>query len=71
MTARILKITTPFNSVLYWTGSILSADIADAVMVSDSNRIAWHDKCDEAAMLRARDHFAEQFSDSIVEMVNI
>ena len=45
MTAQILKITTPFNSILYWTGSILSANIADAVMVSDENRIAEHEFC--------------------------
>lgn len=71
MTAKILKITTPFNSILYWTGSILSNDIADAVMVTENSRIAWHDKVDADAMLRARDHFADQYSDSIVEMVNI
>ena len=71
MTAKILKITTPFNSILYWTGSILSDNIADAVMVTENNRIAWHDKCDEKAMLRARDHFAKQFTDSIVEIINI
>jgi hypothetical protein len=71
MTAQILKITTPFNSRLYWTGSILSENIADAVMVTDNTRIAWHDKCDAKAMDRARDHFAAQFTDSIVEIINI
>ena len=71
MTAQILKITTPFNSILYWTGSILSANIADAVMVTDSNRVAWYDKCDADAMIRARDFYVEQFSDSIVELVSI
>jgi hypothetical protein len=71
MTAKILKITTPFNSILYWTGSILSNDIADAVMVTENSRIAWHDKVDAPAMLRARKHFAGEYTDSIVEIVNI
>jgi len=71
MIAKILKITTPFNSVLYWTGSILSNDIADAVMVSESTRIAWHDKVDSDAMTRAREYFADEYDDSIVEIVNI
>lgn len=71
MTAQILKITTPFNSRLYWTGSNLSDNIADAVMVTDNTRIAWYDKCDANAMDRARDHFAAQFTDSIVEIINI
>jgi len=71
MTAKILKVTTPFNSVLYWTGSILSNDIADAVMVSENSRIAWHDLVDFEAMDRARDYFADEYDDSIVEIVNI
>jgi hypothetical protein len=71
MIAKILKITTPFNSVLYWTGSILSNDIADAVMVSENTRIAWHDKVDADAMTRARSYFADEYDDSIVEIVNI
>ena len=71
MTAKILKITTPFNSRLYWTGSILSDDIADAVMVTDENRIAWHDKCDANAMIRARNFFANEYNDSVVEIIEI
>lgn len=71
MTAKILKITTPFNSVLYWTGSVLSYDIADAVMVSDENRIAWYDTCEVEAMTRARNFFANQYNDSVVEIINI
>ena len=71
MTAKILKITTPFNSILYWTGSILSNDIADAVMVTENTRIAWYDTCEPDAMSQAREYFADQYSDSIVEMVNI
>lgn len=71
MTAQILKITTPFNSILYWTGSLLSANVADAVMVTDENRVAWHDKCDATAMVRARDHFANEYNDSVVEIINI
>ncbi len=71
MTAQILKITTPFNSRLYWTGSTLSDNVADAVMVTDNNRVAWYDKCDADAMIRAQEFYSEQFSDSIVEMVSI
>ena len=71
MTAKILKVTTPFNSVLYWTGSILSNDIADAIMVTDNNRVNWFDTCELDAMSHAREYFADQYTDSIVEMVNI
>ena len=71
MTAQILKITTPFNSILYWTGSTLSYNIADAVMVSGENRIAWYDKCDADAMNRARKHFAKEHTDAVVEIINI
>lgn len=71
MTAKILKITTPFNSILYWTGSILSNEMADAVMVTEENRVNRFDTCDPIAMKRARDYFADQYTDSIVEMVEI
>lgn len=71
MIAQILKITTPFNSVLYWTGGTLSENIADAAMVTDSNRIAWCDKCSAAAMESARGYFADVYSDGIVEVVSI
>ena len=71
MTAQILKITTPFNSILYWTGSILSANIADAVMVTDENRIAEHDKCNPDVMKMACKYFADIYTDSIVEIINI
>ena len=71
MTAKILKITTPLNSILYWTGSILSNDISDAVMVTEENRVNRFDTCEPKAMTLARDYFAEQYSDSIVEMVEI
>jgi len=71
MTAQILKITTPFNSILYWTGSILSEYMEDAVMVTDENRVAWYNKCDAAALSRARDYFAKIYDDSVVEIINI
>jgi len=71
MTAKILKITTPFNSRLYWTGSILSDDIADAVMVTDENRIAWYDTCEVEAMIRARNFLTNEYSDSVVEIIEI
>jgi hypothetical protein len=71
MTAQILKITTPFNSILYWTGSILSANIADAVMVTDENRVNWFDTCERKAMEKACEYFAEQYNDSVVEIIEI
>ena len=71
MTAKILKVTTPFNSILYWTGSILSNDISDAVMVTEENRVNRFDTCEPKAMKHARDYFAEQYNDSIVEIISV